>query len=235
MLTSKSRENFEERIQEIKLLQTLSTPTPTLKENEDERKKSNSINRACLVLLCGHVEGYLEDRLIEFLDTLKENIVDCKRIPPIIKVKLCKQDLAMLENKDTNVLIERIPIFIEKYREIWLSDGVMKPDNFPIINYDDWEIGNPGSTKLEQALKGIGIDDIWEKINSREENRFLKGDLDGLVNRRNSIAHGHLESSATSNDVRKYIDTMTQLINQIDKIISKHQHDITSSSLSVKS
>ena len=221
MLTSKSREKFEERIQEIELLQTLSTPT--LKENEDERKKSNSINRACLVLLCSHVEGYLEDRLAEFLDTLKENIVDCKLIPPIIKVKICKQDLAMLENKDTNVLIERIPIFIEKYWEIWCSDDVMKPDNFPIINYDDWKIGNPGSTKLEQALKGIGIDDIWGKINFHEENRILKGDLDGLVDRRNNIAHGHLESSATSNDVRRYIDTMTQLINEIDKIISEHQ------------
>lgn len=232
-MTSKSREKFEERIKEIELLQTLLNPT--LKEDENERKKSNSINRACLVLLCSHFEGYLEDRLIEFLDTLKENIVDCKLIPPIIKVKICKQDLAMLENKDTNVLIERIPIFIEKYWEIWHSDDVMKPDNFPIIDYDDWKIGNPGSRKLEQALKGIGIDDMWGKIKFHAENRILKGDLDALVDRRNNIAHGHLESSATSNDVRRYIDTMTQLINEIDKILSKHQYDITSSSLSVES
>jgi|LGVF01.1.fsa_nt_gb hypothetical protein len=173
MLTSKSREKFEERIQEIEVLQQVLS-TPNLKEDENERKKSNSINRACLVLLCSHVEGYLEERLIEFLDTLKENTVNCKLIPPILKVKLCKQDLARLENKDINVLIERIPIFIENYREIWCSDAVMKTDNFPIINYDDWKIGNPRSTKLEQALKGIGINDIWGKINFHGHNRKIK-------------------------------------------------------------
>ena len=133
---------FKERIGEIKTLQKYVDSGIAI--TELERKRESAIHRASLVMLCGHFEGFVEDRLIEFIDDIKFSQVQCIKIPPQLKVSLCKPGLKMLETEDHNILIERIPIFIEQYTIMWEQDEVLAPEDFPNIDYEDWKIGNPG-------------------------------------------------------------------------------------------
>ena len=136
---------------------------------------------------------------------------------------MCKPGLKTLENKDHNVLIDRIPKFIENYTVIWDNDKVLAPKDFPVIDDDDWRIGNPGSRVLERNFKRIGIDKIWLDIDSK--NVTLRGDLDALVQRRNEIAHGNIESTATYLDVERYIKSISELIGRLDAITYRHLHN----------
>ncbi|MFZ2410923.1 MAG: MAE_28990/MAE_18760 family HEPN-like nuclease, partial [Candidatus Methanoperedens sp.] len=157
---------------------------------------------------------------------IKFSQIQCVKIPAQLKVSLCKPGLEMLETKDHNILIERIPIFIEQYTIMWEKDEVLAPEDFPVIDDDDWKIGNPGSKVLERNFKRIGIDKIWQEIDSK--NGTLKGDLDALVTRRNSIAHGDLDSTATSGDVKRYVKSIFELVGRLDGMTYRHLHNVTS-------
>lgn len=223
-MSSKARNKFKERIGEVKILQKYIDSRPT--RTQLERKRESTIHRASLVMLCGHFEGYVEDRLLEFIDEIKISQIKCIKIPPQLKVWLCKPGLAMLETEDHNSLIERIPKFIERYTAMWEHDEVLAPEDFPNIDYEDWKIGNPGSKVLEKNFRRIGIDSIWQGIDSK--NSTLKGDLDALVTRRNYIAHGHFESSATSIDVKRYVKSISELVGRLDDITFRHLRNVTS-------
>ena len=62
-----SFEAFLERQNEIKrlieIIKSLGEPI-----NEELRKKIGTLNRAVVVLLCSHIEGYIEDSIIEMLE-----------------------------------------------------------------------------------------------------------------------------------------------------------------------
>lgn len=219
---SKSRNKFKERIGEIKILQEYVDSITAI--TELARKRESAIHRASLVMLCSHFEGYVEDRILEFIDDIKFSKIKCIRIPPQLKVSLCKPGIKSLENKDPNVLIDRIPRFIEQYIEMWDNDKVLEAKDFPVIDDDDWKIGNPGSKVLEKNFKKIGINKIWQEIESK--NTTIKADLDALVLRRNEIAHGNIEMTATSVDVERYVKSISELIGRLDAITYRHFRNV---------
>lgn len=219
-MPSNSKEKFDERIKEITLIQGM-LPNSTLRESDDERCKENAINRASIVMLCGHIEGYVEDVLEEFIELIRDSRLDSRKIPIILKVMLCKPGLKSLSNSDHNVLAKRIPIFIKNYEDIWLSDGRLDSQRFPEFIRNDWQIGNPWPKTILVYLERIGIVDVWD-----DTNRILKGDLETLVDKRNLIAHGHFEATATQEDVNRYIESAKNLVDLLDTKIERHFNEI---------
>lgn len=219
-MSSQSKEKFDERIQEIKILQR-TIPEPKLLATEEIRNLEKAIHRASLVMLCGHVQGYIEDALEEFLDRLRSNRVSSGKIPPELKVALCKPDLITLKNDDYNILVQRIPQFIRRYEGIWCSMREIPPEEFPEIETRDWRMGNPWPNTLEMYLKRIGIEELWD-----DSSRTLKSDLNTVVEKRNLIAHGHFDATATNEDIRRYIESMQELIQRIDIMIETHLNNI---------
>lgn len=219
-MPSKSKEKFDERIKEIIIIQEMRQGI-TLKESSEERNQENAINRASIVMLCSHVEGYMEDILEEFIGSIRESGVDCKRIPTILKVMLCKPGLKSLNNSDQNVLARRIPDFIKNYEAIWWSEEKMDSERFPEFIRRDWQIGNPWPDVILTYLEKIGIGDFWD-----DSNRTLKGDLQTLVDKRNLIAHGHFEATATRDDVNRYVESAKKLVDFLDVRIERHLDDL---------
>jgi hypothetical protein len=215
-----SKDKFDERIEEIKILQRL-LPEPDLGATASNRNLENAIHRASLVMLCSHVQGYLEDLVEEFLGNLKANRVISCNIPPELKVALCKRDLLGLNNDDRNILMERLPEFIRRYEILWCSTREVGPESFPEIIGKDWQIGNPWPKTVEAHLKKIGIKTFW-----CDANRILNGDLLSLVDKRNLIAHGHFEATATSDDIKRYIESMIELVGLVDNSIEDHLREI---------
>jgi hypothetical protein len=215
-LSTQSKDKFDERIEEIKILQSM-IPEPRLGATATDRNLENAIHRASLVMLCSHVQGYIEDLVEEFLGDLRSNRVVSCNIPPELKVALCKRDLLNLNNEDRNVLMERIPEFIRQYEILWCSTKEVEPENFPEIIGRDWQIGNPWPSMVETHLKRIGIKKFWN-----ETNNILQGDLLSLVDKRNLIAHGHFEATATNADIQRYIESMIELVVLLDSTIEDH-------------
>lgn len=219
-LSFKAKEKFDERLKEVILIQE-TLPDSTLKESKIDREMEKTINRASIVMLSSHIEGYIEDVLEEFIDSIRLIGVISSNIPPILKVVLCRPGLILLENNDHNVLVKRIPQFIKKYEDLWWSAERINPEAFPEFVKDDWEIGNPWPTTIDSYLKRIGIEGFWD-----DTNRTINGDLYTLVQKRNLIAHGHLEATATSDDIKRYIESAEGLIELLDNKLEWHLNNI---------
>lgn len=215
-MSTLSKDKFNERIGEIKILQRL-IPEPKLRATASDRSLENAIHRASLVMLCSHVQGYLEDLVEEFLGRLRSNRVTSCNIPPELKVSLCKRDLLELNNNDRNVIMERIPEFIRRYEILWCSTKEVGPESFPEIIGRDWQIGNPWPSTVETHLKRIGIKEFWD-----DTNMIISGDLLSLVDKRNLIAHGHFEATATNDDIQRYIESMIELVGILDYAVESH-------------
>jgi hypothetical protein len=193
-------------------------PESTLRESIEDRNKENAIHRASIVMLCSHVEGYVEDILEEFVGNIKSIGATSSNIPCALKVELCRPGLILLNNNDHNVLRERIPEFIEKYEEFWFSAERIQPELFPEFEKKDWQMGNPWPDAIDAYLKRIGIEGFWDETNST-----VKGDLDTLVQKRNLIAHGHFQATATHDDIKRYIISIVRLVKLLDRRIETHQ------------
>jgi hypothetical protein len=215
-LSTQSKDKFDERIEEIKILQR-TIPEPKLGANASDRNLENAIHRASLVMLCSHVQGYIEDLVEEFLGDLRSNRLFSCNIPPELKVALCKRDLLNLSNYDRNIVMERIPEFIKRYEILWCSTKELEPENFPEIIGRDWQIGNPWPSTVDAYLKKIGIKDFWDNTNN-----IIYGDLSSLVDKINLIAHGHFEATATNDDIKRYIESMVNLVGLLDIAIEAH-------------
>lgn len=219
-MASRSKDKFYERIKEINLIQEM-LPESSLNESGEKRNQEKAINRASVVMLCSHIEGYVEGILEEFVEKIRSSRLKSKRIPTILKVMLCRPGLKSLTNSDQNILAKRIPEFIKKYEELWWSEEMMNLENFPEFVRNDWQIGNPWPNIILSYLEKIGIDDFWD-----DSNRIIKGDLDTLVDKRNLIAHGHFEATATKDDVNRYKDSAIRLVDLLDDAIEKHLENI---------
>ena len=219
-MSFRAKDRFNERLKEIILIQDM-LPESTLNESGEDREKENAIHRASIVMLCGHIEGYVEDVLEEFIDSIRSVGMISSNIPSALKVILCRPGLTLLNNGDYNILVERIPQFIKKYEALWWSTERINPEAFPEFIKKDWQMGNPWPGTIDTYLKRIGIEGFWDETNST-----VKGDLDTLVQKRNLIAHGHFEATATHDDIERYIGSVRELVELLDSKIEQHLNDI---------
>jgi RiboL-PSP-HEPN len=65
------------------------------------------------------------------------------------------------------------------------------------------------------------MENFWD-----DSNRIIKGDLDTLVDKRNLIAHGHFEATATQDDVIRYVESARKLADLLDARIERHLEDL---------
>ena len=81
---------------------------------------------------------------------------------------------------------------------------------------------NPGTTEIESLFKTIGITQVWDEFARLEPDMLVKSSVDAIVNRRNQIAHGNLESTVTRADVETYLTRAQRLAEIMDQLVDLH-------------
>lgn len=204
------------RFKEIENLEEMVESLNPLME-KDSRDKASALNRALIVMLCSHIEGYLEDVVIEFVDELCKNRVQAGKVPGKLKVTYMTEYLKKLRYEES-----WIKKLFTDYSKLWIDNQILEEGDIEgerIVS----DFGNPGSGKVEEILKCIGVE-IWNQIPPKLKG--VKYDLDAIVYRRNAIAHGDLESSVTSEDVLRYHESAVKLTGWINNLIENHLKQI---------
>jgi hypothetical protein len=208
-----SLNTFKVRLKEIEHLKEMAASLgPPM--TEQNREKVSVLNRASIVMLCSHLEGYFEDVILEFVDKLCKSNICMGRIPGKLKVAHIKKDLAIHNNRED--LVKKL---FTNYSKLWDDAQTIKS------GYLDGEritsdFANPYPKKVENLFKNIDLR-IWKNIPYK-----LKSDLDAIVSRRCDIAHGNLNSTVSSEDAKRYYCSALDLIGRIDRKIERYLNEI---------
>jgi len=205
-----SFEAFLERQNEIKglieIIKSLGEPI-----NEELRKKIGTLNRAVVVLLCSHIEGYIEDSIIEFIDEICKNNLQCQKIPEKLKVNYFKKDYDTYGSKP------------EKAKDLFCLHSKLWQDSQNLIVGDldgtqiTEEFNNPEPPKIKKLFEYIGFNELWNKIIDK---KHIK-DLEIIVENRHKIAHGDSTFTITTDDAIRYRDSTAMIAYEINRILAK--------------
>jgi RiboL-PSP-HEPN len=171
---------FEDRISEIDCLINLIPDKPT----SDNVKTIDSLCRASIVLLCSHLEGFLQDLMEEIIDEINSLTIGFKELP----IELYIQHAFPKGKLNTNTF-DGIFNFIQEVKSLENS-------NIPIElnkrNFSNTE-SNPTPDVINKLFKLIGEENVLDKLNSEileletqevvvpffneEERNYLTGNL----------------------------------------------------------
>lgn len=219
MASSTAMGKFKERLQEVQLLlEMCSPPEADITVQSAAAAKDNAILRGALVLLCSHVEGFFEDLVGDAIVAYAKLASSCNEIPKAI---VAHQVVGRPERWDNCDIVKRLEIVMECTGHPFVSGDKLRL----LANLDPdlhtKGFANPGSDEIEGLFKTIGVQRIWERFADIEPDKFIKNALNGLVHRRNQIAHGQMDSTVTRADVENYMAKVQRLGEVMDQVIEK--------------
>jgi RiboL-PSP-HEPN len=211
-MTSLALGDLGGRLNEVRRLSRLD---PLRRGNSAEVATGNAVNRACIVLLCAHLEGFLEDLAIEVIDALVDRHVNINNLPLLFRAVHAEEHLRQIEMiRDRNSRAPKIEHMFKNELPLW-SDGHALEATMVRHRTVCAELSNPGSREIRHFLQLLGVD--IERYLMDIGQMDLLDKVNGLVARRNSIAHGEVNASATLNDVDQYLSLVENLGRRVDE------------------
>ena len=206
-----------DRLSEVRLLTTRDPirQKPLVRDRARQRERvrlANAVNRASIVLLTSHLEGFIEDLMLESLDYLVNSGCQVEALPDLLRSLHAEQHLKVIEAiQDRKARAPRIAKMIQTEQYLWRDGEVLAA---PMLRGElvVAEMSNPGSREIARFLELIGVADLESACASQQADL---GAINGLVQRRNSVAHGEPEATCTATD----IDTYLRLVEQIGAVI----------------
>jgi hypothetical protein len=209
------------RLGEVRLLTSLD---PSRAGDVTKPDESNALTRACILLLSAHLEGYLEDLVTEALDLLVHHATLVDDLPLLLRAIHVEEHLRRIEvMQDRNARAPRISAMLAAETPLWIAGnklraGMLRPKMVCS------EMNNPGSREICQFLRFIGID--VEAYLTSVGNLPVLNQVNGLVGRRNAIAHGDASTTAAYSDIDQYLIVVGDLSRELDAAVAQQLQSI---------
>lgn len=190
--------------------------------------KDAALLRGALVLLCSHLEGFFEDLIEEALRAFDFLAPTVAAIPLAIRKKQVTSGLSLTNSSDPDrdwrVLLDCVahPLLRDDHP---CSPGSRRIDSDLHIK----GFASPGTGEVNKLMASIGLIECWGIVAEKFGSRRGAYTVDAVVNRRNQIAHGNLESSVSRSDVEEYVVVLEKVCGQFDTLVGEHLASSTGS------
>jgi hypothetical protein len=218
LCTSSAYEAFEESKREIHILLEASRDQSTL-----SRRKTNTGNRAATVVLCSHLEGYVEGVFLEGWDVVERCGILVERLPPGLR-----REVFVVEGRKV-IDARHGPDFEDIVERFFASWGHLLESGTPFDMRKSRaeclvdRLNVPSAENICDLFRTYGIHDIFQRIelitNGRWRSEDLKLAIGDLVNKRHGIAHGDTAVVPTTEDVARYAETVKVICRHIDVVL----------------
>lgn len=184
-----------------------------------------AINRAAVVLLCAHFEGYVEELVTEALDLLNGAEPLTERVPVrLLATQVDREISGIAGMSDTQKRSERIRRLFHVHGGLWSDERLCRTLDATIITAT---MGNPGPKQVERLFGEIGMDAVLGGI------RLGDGAPAGvrlreLVDVRNAVAHGE-DERVMDDQVERYLEAIESLGSELEEAVARHLWAITDS------
>jgi len=190
----------------------------------------NVINRTAVVLLCAHLEGYLEELAVDFVDCLSRNAKSASDIPLAIRVVHFTEAAGGIMGKRLEILNSRdtLPVeeFFAHHAQLWGG-----PLHRPITVLDPTlltaDMSNPSGDRIRKFVGQLGVSNAFRPIRGSPyvpRADGLRETINDMVRKRHAIAHGEAgtpDSLPTSGDVRRYFVAVMRLALRTEHQLTK--------------
>lgn len=220
-MSSQSFQDLTARLTEVK---TLAGLDPSRAGDNTQAHVSNAINRACVLLLSAHLEGFIEDLVQEGLDFVVANGCPVDHLPLILRALHAERHLRELEPmKDRNARAPRIQRLFQEESALWVVGSAVQAAMIKQALVRA-EMSNPGSNEIKAFLRYLDVD-IEGSLKAAGEMHLL-GRVNGLIQKRNEVAHGEVSATATALDVDTYVQVVADLCRHIEDAVARGVRDL---------
>jgi len=190
-----------------------------------KRQRDTTLCRAAIVLLCSHMEHFFEETIKNVLEFHELNGTTIGALPMRLRVE---QYAFLVKGIEAFHPEKRMENIMAAWQSKISRDDDVCSKGLLIATPHVGNFSNPGSEDVSKLYESIGVGNVWSLVNKGPHDQDLKARLDGLVARRNQIAHGEFNSIATRTDIEEYQGDMRDLSHQIDELIANHLKKIVS-------
>ena len=230
MERSRAYLRLAERFGEVRtLLELCSSPETDAQTRRTVAGKDAALLRGALVLLCSHLEGFFEELIEDALHAFDLLAPTVASIPLAIRKKQVTYRLRLTEpadlDRDWRGLLECAahPLLRDDHPCL---PGTRKIDSELHIR----GFANPGTGEIDWLMASIGVSECWPVVAKKLGGRHGADTVNAVVNRRNQIAHGNLESSVARSDVEEYVAVLEMVCDQFDTVVGHHVASCTGNS-----
>jgi hypothetical protein len=184
-----------------------------------------AVNRAAVVLLCAHLEGFLEDLVGELIDQLNASAPRVADVPLRLRAAHVTGEIdAIAAMTDAASRAERIERLFRDHGDLWLADTLIFQLRVEKITAD---MSNPGASDVNRLFLSVGIENALDEVTLSDGGDPVKR-VTEFVGVRNSIAHGE-DTKVTDDQVERYVDAVECLGRDLDSAVARHVQSITGS------
>lgn len=217
-MASQSLVSLEDGIAEVRDLQA-AAPRQT-GSTPGTLALTRAVGRASVVILSSHLEGYVDSLNLEAVSVVNTAGIGAQQLSEALRLLHSKPAVEALTGTSwegqarAKLLAELIT------SDAWLwgrnQTGVLQPDRLLM-----W-MKSPNPKALMRYFRYWGIEDIFTRITRASHTRDdLWRRLKELVDKRNSIAHGDLATSATAADIRAYVKAVQTFAVRSDAVLAR--------------
>ena len=210
--------NLVSRLDEVKALQKLAKRHSRVFSRDT--KISNALCRSGVVLLCSHVEGYVDELIQIILERIVLRNMDKSKLPSSFFFYLSRDIILEIQQAiEPGKIVEKIWKLLERDKEIWLQQK-----NFSTSLNGEIFLSNfstPGSNQIYKLMKRFGYNNFKREMHSvlTSETVIVTNMLDQVVQQRNKIAHGDSVATSTYQDLDNMIDLVQKFCRVTDQLV----------------
>ena len=165
---------------------------------------TNGLCRGGIVLLCSHIEGYIEDLVSLALNRLAINNVQKDTISRIFKFHLSRDlitDINSSNNPDT--VVSKVEAFLSRDAHIWDSSRYFSPP-LPVDSFVG-RFSTPTHDNISAFFRRFGYGTFHGDLAAQLKANFptCTNMVDQVVHQRNRIAHGDVFAYGTPADLEQ--------------------------------
>lgn len=149
---------------------------------------ADAVNRACVVVLVAHLEGFVEDLVGDVIDELHSLGPATADLPTILLATHVVADVALIaEMTDRERRASKIEALFHAHSALWLDTrlarGRLSADSITA------DLSNPGGKEIARVLGLLGMTDVFANV-QLPDGADCEKRMNEIVGIRNSIAHG---------------------------------------------
>ncbi len=181
------------------------------------------MNRAAIVLLCAHFEGFLEDIFRESVASMEDAHVRSSDVPKVLVIGALSEEARRLgQSRDLDERVATLQKLVTRIRPFADPAHPMQKgeiDTKPITR----SLENPSTDKIKALFSNLGLPDIMDGVSWRSAgNQSVRRNINELVELRNKIAHGEREVPVVWADVDRYRKYVVGSARILDRKLRTH-------------
>ena len=186
--------------------------------NEIPEEDKNKYRKSLVLILYSHMEGYIKICLQTYIQYINSQRLNRKDVKTGLLVASMHKEFMAYENLDRKCEIfrKKLPEDARLHRFYRRVDFMEKVEEFreQVLNIDDQIIDTESNLwyiVLQKNLYKIGLPvDLFDDYQS---------DIDALVNRRNSIAHGNFRAGVTAQEFSTWEVKVADVLSGVTRLL----------------